>query len=207
MIYLMAYNTGSTPEAPDFAFDAEINEDMELGFKWTQYPIEDGAEISDFGCKLPEKFKVTGAVTETPLIIVSPYIEESQKTTGKQRVMDAVAALKKLADARQPMALVAKYWSPVDIVIDTVSVSLGDGDGNAPRIEIAVHQVQLPKAKTVNIPASRYKKKAKRKAPGKDGGAAAGKAADAKRDAEIKRLCADPKKSSMLRAAGMCKFE
>lgn len=178
MIYLLAYNTGSTPEAPDFAFDAEINEDMALDYSWTQHPIEDGAEISDYGAKLPEKFKVVGGVTETPLIMF-PYIEEHNPTSGKQRVMDALAALKKLADARQPMSLVAKYWSPADVVIDSVNASLGDGDGNAPRIEIAVHQVELPKAKTVDIPASRYKKKVKRKAPGKKGGAVAGKQEDA----------------------------
>jgi hypothetical protein len=176
MIYLLAYNTGSTPDAPDFAFDAEINEEMTLDYKWTQYPIEDGAEVSDFGYKLPEKFKVAGAVTESPLIVVSPYIDESQgQATGKRRVMDAIAALKKVSDAKQPMSLVARYWSPADIVIDSVNASLSDGDGYAPRIEIAVHQVQLPKAKTVDIPASRYKAKVKRKAPGQKGGAAATK--------------------------------
>lgn len=174
MIYLLAQ--GTPMEFPDFAFDAEINEDMSLEYEWTEYPIEDGAKVSDHGFKLPEKFNVSGAVTETPLLIVSPYLDESEnKNGGKQRVMDALTALKKVADARQPLTLVAKYWSPADVVIDSIMPSMGEGDGNAVRIEIAVHQVQLPKAKTVDIPASRYKKKKKRKAPAAPGGAASKK--------------------------------
>lgn len=186
MIYLLAQ--GSKAENPDFIFDAELNEDWALEYEWTEYPIEDGAKISDHGAKLPEKFNVTGAVTASPLAwTTSPDVDEHD---GKQRVIDALAALKKLADARQPMTLVAQYWSPADVVIDSARPSMGEGDGNAVRIEVAFHQVQLPKAKTVDIPASRYKAKVKRKAPGKKGGAGGTKKPSAKTEAKAKSWAA-----------------
>ena len=144
---------------------------MDLGYEWTEYPIDSGAKISDHGAKLPEKFAVSGLLTTCPL---APDTNIYADDPGTTRVANALEKLQKLADAMQPITLVAKYWSPADVVIDSVAAAMGQGIGAACRVDIAVHQITIVKPEAVNIPASKYQAKVKRKAPGKKGGAAAG---------------------------------
>jgi hypothetical protein len=151
-----------------FQWDCELRETSETTVDWSEHQVESGANVADFGVDKPDTWSAEGLVTATPLT-----------TTGvsgvdDQRVMDALAALKKIQKAHQPVTLVTT-WYIAYATITRVSDSHGQGDPRQVTVAADFKEFRLVEPKTVQIPASRLKPKPRpRAAPKKPGGASTG---------------------------------
>jgi len=159
-----------------FEWDCELQERGDVTVDWSDHQVESGANVADYGVDKPDIWAAEGLVTATPL-----------GTTGvdDQRVMDALAAMQKLAKAKQPVTLVTT-WLIAYATITRVSGSQGQGDPRQLTIAADFKEFRLVEPQTVQIPASRLKPKPRpRAAPTRPGGASTGtKDEQAKRRAE-----------------------
>lgn len=150
-----------------FEFDADLKEERSGSTKWTDKPVEDGANIADFGNRGPLSFRVEGIITAWPF--GSPR--------NPLRVSGADAALEAIADAKQPVGLITKWWAR-EVVIENDKAGATQGEGEALRFAIGCKTIRVPKAAYTNIPASKLKASVRKRNNKKPpvGGAAAGKA-------------------------------
>ncbi|MFA6605158.1 MAG: phage baseplate protein [Patescibacteria group bacterium] len=127
---------------PVFEFDCELSEDRTVEVEWTKYPIELGANVSDFGVKNPLQFTVSGICTATPLDTLEASIT---------RLSDISALLRQLAEACQPLMLVTATWVE-NVVIVSVNEKRNRDTGEAVEIEVKLQTIFQPVPLTVDIP-------------------------------------------------------
>lgn len=148
-----------------FEWDCELQERGDVMVDWSDHQVESGANVADYGVDKPDTWAAEGLVTATPL---------GSTAVDDQRVMDALAALQKLAKAKQPVTLVTT-WLIAYATITRVSGSQGQGDPRQLTIAADFKEFRLVEPQTVQIPASRLKPKPRpRAAPKKPGGASTG---------------------------------
>lgn len=149
-----------------FEFDADIKEERSGTTKWTDKPVEDGANIADFGNRGPLNFTVSGVITAWPFNALRDPL----------RVSGADAALESIADAGQPVGLITKWWAR-EVVIASDKAGADQGKGEALYFSIGCKTIRVPKAEYTQIPPSKLKARVRKRATPKPttGGAAAGK--------------------------------
>ena len=125
-----------------FAFDADIQESRDDSWKWSQYAIESGAEISDYALEEPHTYDVSGIVTSW-----SASSDEEVET----RVSEAHAALVAVAQARQPVTLVSGLWTE-DVVIEKISARRDQSIGEAAEISMRLRSYQIAEYTEIEIP-------------------------------------------------------
>lgn len=149
-----------------FEFDADTKEERDGSTKWTDKPVEAGANITDYGNRAPKKFRIEGIITAWPF--GSPH--------NPLRVSGADAALESIAEAGQPVGLVTKWWA-AEVVLSSDKASNSQGEGEALRFSISGQTIRVPSPDYVAIPASRLKASVRKRGQGppSKGGAASGK--------------------------------
>ena len=162
-----------------FEFDADTKEARDGSTKWTDKPVEAGANITDYGNRAPTKFQLEGIITAWPF--GSPH--------NPLRVSGADAALEAIAAAGQPVGLVTKWWA-AEVVISSDRASNSQGEGEALRFSISCQTIRVPAPDYVTIPASRLKARVRKRGGPKPetGGGGAGKkvpSAKAKKSTDI----------------------
>jgi hypothetical protein len=136
-----------------FEFATEESEKADLKVTWTKYPIEAGANVSDFGYVEPKEYEVEGYLTAYPMI-------GGENLPG---LLAADKALETLAEAKQPVTLITYYWA-VQIVLDSAERVSDGSAGNALKVKIKGHTVDIPGVRYTNVPAKRMKRAVKRRA-------------------------------------------
>ena len=154
-----------------FEFDADVKETRDGSTKWTDKPVEAGANITDFGNRAPAKFGLEGIITAWPFGFPHDPL----------RVSGADAALEAIAIAGQPVGLVTKWWA-AEVVLSSDRASNSQGEGEALRFAIGCQTIRVPTPNYVTIPASRLKASVRKRATAAPaaGGAAAGNPKPAK---------------------------
>ena len=133
-----------------FEFDVAESEIKKLKIKWTDHPIEDGQNISDYGWVLPQEFTITGAVTAWPY-----FLKDLGGDSGVdfQRPQQILESLETLAKTGQPVVLICRYWTK-EVVITNVSAST---KVSLLKISISFKTFTVPKIKYTDIPETRLK--------------------------------------------------
>lgn len=149
-----------SPEKTFFQFDLVSKEERNDETEWTQYAIEDGSQVSDYGSTKPTEYNIEGFVTATPML--SEY--------NRKRIDRVAFTLRGVQLRREVITAVMANWSP-KVVIDSIGQVETPEDGEGVRLHLKMHTVQLPKTQRTDIPASRFKRKVRRKAakPAKGG--------------------------------------
>lgn len=149
-----------------FEFDADTKETRKTIARWTDKPVENGANLSDRGYLPPEQITVEGILTAWPMLGV----------TNPLHITQLDSALRGIVQALQPVGLATKWWA-LEVVLDSVDASQGQGDGEKLRVSIQAHPPNIPTSTYVEIPAAKLKASVKKRATPKSakGGAAAGK--------------------------------
>ncbi len=153
-----------------FEFDCELSEDTTLNIDWTEYPIEEGQDVSSYGWTKPENYSLSGMLTAYPL----------DKGYDEQVPIKAYEALRTLAKKKQPVSLISKYWSPT-VVIESVKGNADSDSGDVLKASITFKTFSLPKVTYSNVPPSKLKRSVRRSAsPKKKTGSQSGKTATGK---------------------------
>ena len=135
-----------------FIFDSEDDESRSSPAKVTEYPVDSGFTNSDGVSLGARKFRFGGVVSCTP---ITPLVGPSwDGLTGASRVMGAMDALRKIQEAKQPVAIGLKYWSPL-AWIGTVEEKTGEQTGSAVAITIEAVEMRRATPTMVSIPAAK----------------------------------------------------
>jgi hypothetical protein len=159
-----------------FEWDCELREGSEVTVNYPDHEVESGAVVNKFGVDKPDKYNAEGLVTATPF--------DSVLGIDLQRVMDADAAIKKIAKDHRIVTLVSG-WFVVGVVITRVTSGAGQGDPTQINIAANFKVLRLVEPATTQIPASRLKPKPRpRAAPATRGGASTSSSGASKPAAE-----------------------
>jgi hypothetical protein len=145
---IFLYTQGGSPLSPIFIFDAELSEKRDDEVEWTEFPVEGGATLADFGWVKPKVYTLTGQVTASPLGLPGDL----------KRLQRIHKALTDAADRKQIVTMVTETWIH-DVVIQTVNASRGRDEGEALAIDITLRTIERPTVETVKIDPSRLKRR------------------------------------------------
>ncbi len=155
---------GGSAIAPVFEFDATTGEEDTLEIDWTDAPVENKGDLAEHGWTKPQTLIVTGLKSAMNL-------QALQLGSNIDTLMGAYEALKLLAKQKQQVTVVGRFVETR--VITRVSGKVDVAIGEALDITVELQEVELPIPSTVQIPASRLRRKVRRRGPGKTGGATA----------------------------------
>jgi hypothetical protein len=135
-----------------FSFDCTGDESRDDPAKATEYAVDTGFTYSDGVSIGNGKYRMSGTVTATPIGGLLGIAWD--KPDGLARPARAYDALKRIRDARQPVALALRFCSPV-CYLTTIGYKAGAGDGNAIEITIEAEEIRRAVPAFGSIPASR----------------------------------------------------
>lgn len=157
---------------PVFTFDMVENSGRSDPYDWTEFPIETGAIVSEFGFKRPFALTVGGKITATQLAIPGVSLD---------RLSDIYNSLLSLADEKQLVTVVDRNERTPNVAISNVRKEHNQAGGEAYSIKVDLKQITRLELSQTKIPPARYKPKVRKGASGvKKGGNTSGADPNAK---------------------------
>lgn len=132
--------------------DANLEEAHEWTAQATENPVEEGAPISDHVIEQSDKLRISGFITDAPLVA-------SQSITGSIGISDAGSRTQPVFDLlytlikkREPIVVYTKHAVYSDMVLTTVNIPRTPGVGEA--IEFNAEFIHIRKVATrlVDVP-------------------------------------------------------
>ncbi|MCG8433494.1 MAG: hypothetical protein MJA83_05640 [Gammaproteobacteria bacterium] len=121
-------------------FDASVNEDHEAENDVTEFPVEEGADITDHIRPRPESITINGIVSNTPLTLLP--IEP-------RRAEEAYDKLKTIKDTGQLVSIVTSLRRYDNMAITSLSVVRNAQNGNVVNATVRLREVFLAQTETV----------------------------------------------------------
>lgn len=174
-------------EFGNIELDAALDETHEWSAEATMFPVEDGAPVTDHIIEQPDKLRLRGFVSETPIGSAALVVP-----VGGSRSRGVFELLEKLIKLRATMTVYTRHKNYADMALVGVNIPRSASVGEA--IEFTAEFVRIRKVATqlVDIPPGINPK------PGKTSAAVAKKAQPAK-DAGKKQAAPVERPSSTLR--------
>lgn len=120
-------------------FDVVLDESHELGSDLTEWPVEEGSDITDHVRLHTDRLTISGIITETPLLYLSPLREE-----GKQsRTVDALQSLETLRAMRSPFTVITGLKRYENMFFTSLTFVRGEGQGGALRFSAALAELRM----------------------------------------------------------------
>jgi hypothetical protein len=183
------FKTSFSGDFGNIELDANLDESHEWKAEATSNPVEEGAPITDHVIEQADKLRITGFMTETPIM-------SANLRTADSLTQAAFDTLRKLIKARQPLTVYTMYKVYTDMVMTSLDIPRTPAIGEA--IEFSAEFVHIRKVATqvVDVPPGISSKK-----DAKAGGAAGSvaKKSEPKKDAGTKQP--EPENESRARAA------
>lgn len=143
-----------------FTIDAALKEVHDLDSEATQFPADDGADITDHTRKMPDRVQIEGIVSDTPLgraavaragvqaLIDDGLIERTRPSA------DAREALEKIRDDGKPITITTSLRVYPNMFMDKLSFPRDAATGGALRFSASFHLVRVVKnqRKRVAVP-------------------------------------------------------
>jgi hypothetical protein len=141
----------------DFAIDAALREEHSFESEVTQFPVEDGADITDHVRTLPKVVTIEGVVSDTPLgkaavarAGVNALIEDGliEPTTASA---DALAALTEIHEAREPVTITTSLRLYENMVMESLTIPRDAETGAALRFTATFRQIVIVANQRVRV--------------------------------------------------------
>lgn len=162
----------------DLSLDLLIQEEEELSNKVTQFPIESGGNFADHVINDPVVLTITGLVTNAPIRAHPGTIDGKARVTrkGEDQLNGsdinfaelALAYLKEIRLARQPVTVTTKRGTWENMLVERVSRAKNKDTGDA--LVFSIRLVEFKQVKLVFVDAPRKKTKSARAQPRAKGG-------------------------------------
>lgn len=139
-----------------YEVDVFTSEDHSHPAEVTEYPVEDGADVSDHIRSKPITITVEGFVSNTPIGRMAE-LRDSGAVPGNecyQRFID-------IRDAGEPVTLITSLGTFTNMALEDVSVPRDSDDGNGLRFTARFKQIKLAKNErsTIRVEVPRAQKK------------------------------------------------
>lgn len=127
--------------------DLTLGENHERKNRVTQWPIEDGSDISDHIGNEPKRLMLDGFVTDSPLVAGAQT---------QPRVDDAYRLLNQLWRDKQLLEVVTQFETYYEMAIERINVPRNPKSGEALRFTVELVQVLKVSSQMVDIPADAF---------------------------------------------------
>lgn len=129
---------GETLPAGALEFDASIQEDHEAESVVTDFPVEEGADISDHIRPVPERITINGIVSNTPLTLLAVL---GSLPGSVDRVDTAYNVLRKLRDERKLVSVITSLRKYESMAITSFGVSRNASNGDNMNATVSLREV------------------------------------------------------------------
>lgn len=131
----------------EYMVDASISEEHEGEAEATQYPIEDGSNVSDHVRVMPKTWRVSGIISDTPIgAIVAFRANASLKPSEEGR-----AYLESVLNAAEPVTVLTKLRTYDNMVMVGLSFSVDEETGDSLMFDAAFQQIVIETNKRVTV--------------------------------------------------------
>lgn len=155
----------TSPNFPDFEFDATKDESKDIQYGITEHPVENTGNVGDHIYRKPFKLDTEGLVAITP---ISPRTYQPTPADDPTVLKEMQKALEELADKMDLVTVVSDlYTGPA--AISSIRFSKGVDDGLSMRASIGLREMVIGQTQTAQVAASRLKRKVKRRQKTKGG--------------------------------------
>lgn len=172
--------------------DAVLDESHDWQADATMNPVEEGSPVTDHIIEQPDKLKIRGFISETPLV-ASESVRGANSTPWAESLTQPVFdLLRDLIKARETVTVYTKYRIYDDMVLTNLNIPRSAATGEA--IEFTAEFVHIRKVatQTVDVPDGISAKKDKKS------DASVGKKSEPQKDAGKKQPAEVKKPSSVL---------
>lgn len=130
---------------------ATLSESHDWNAKATDFPVEDGAEMSDFILNAPRTVELSGIVSDSPVVFFSAF------TGAADHVQQALSALQEIRDNRQPVSIVTGLISYDNMVMESLNIPRTARTGQALEFTARFKEIRKVQLAYAAIPPKRAK--------------------------------------------------
>lgn len=134
--------------------DAVLSERHELVSRVSQFPVEDGGNVTDHVLNEPRRVSIEGFVTDTPILAIGEA--QLQAIAGAAALLPSLTAfgfLESLRSDRKPITLLTGLKRYDSMVMSSLNIPRDDRTGHALRFSADFVEVQIVSIQQVTIPA------------------------------------------------------
>jgi hypothetical protein len=132
--------------------DAVLDEAHEWQAEATMNPVEEGSPVSDHIIEQPDKLKIRGFVSETPLV-ASESVRGAKGTPWAESLTQPLFdLLRDLIKAREPMTVYTKYRIYDNMVLTNLTIPRSAATGEALEFTAEFVHIRKVATQTVDVP-------------------------------------------------------
>jgi len=146
------------PSGTALELDASISESHDLSVEVTQWPVEQGTDMTDHKRVKPDILRINGIKSDTPILtqaelaaagIVTSDSNGNWKPPG---IVDgAYRFLRSLAASKDNVSIATKKWNYDDMALTSLSVPEGPGHEDILDFTAVFQQIRVVSNKTVQV--------------------------------------------------------
>lgn len=137
-------------------FDASVTETHTDESEVTEFPVEEGSDISDHVRKKPTVITIEGMISNTPILFLATLQAKSpidgDLTPVRDRVEAANSKLQELQDAGVFVDVITSLKTYSNMVIIGKSVYRDAANGNVLRVTLTLKEIKIASALTIDKP-------------------------------------------------------
>jgi len=126
--------------------DASLEEMHTRDVEITRFPVEVGVDITDHARRQPEKVKITGVISNTPIELLPSL------TNSSTRAEEAYQALIEIQDNQQLIAVITTLRIYENMLLKRVDVPRNAQKGNVVEVTLELEEIILVQSQTVEAP-------------------------------------------------------
>jgi hypothetical protein len=132
--------------------DANLEETHEWAADATTNPVEQGVPITDHVIEQPDKFRIRGFISDSPVTASPAILGIVGKTDSSSRTQEIFDLLRQLIKAREVMTVYSKHYTYTDMVMTNVTVPRTPADGQAIEFTADFLHIRTVETQTVVVP-------------------------------------------------------
>jgi len=137
-------------------FDASLSESHLSEADITDHPVEEGANIADHIRNRPDSIEINGVVTNTPIAYLASLTAKSPLTSDlgsvDDRVETAYQELLRIKNAGELVEVITSLRTYKNMVLKSVSVVRDQANGNILNTSVALREMLIANALSVDLP-------------------------------------------------------
>lgn len=156
---LIDFLFGSDPAIGEIKLDVSINEHHSIDNDVTQYPVEEGADLTDHIRPLPQRITMTGFITNSPLVLLAGF---GLAARLEKRTLTAYNELKRIAGREkdalgnlkppQLVTIVTSLDVYTNMALERLEIPRDKTTGDSIYFTAEFVQVEKPSSESVLIP-------------------------------------------------------
>ena len=135
-------------------FDATLSETHTGSAQTTDFPVEDGADLTDHIRRTPEELSITGIVSDTPILFLASFRATPSIPGGdpSNRSQDAYGFLKGIKDAGQLVSIETTLRSYANMAITSMTVQRDKDLSKIMQLDLILREILIATTEQVAPP-------------------------------------------------------